>query len=155
MFTEKWLIVSEKPICFGARNSMYGTFQLPAEGFIAALKLVHAKGKVTCNKHTLGSYSKWGCSSVKGKDPLNVIVTTQTNRIVFPQERFINDGNSMWYEMPGYDSNSAEVIFQDKIRPLYVTSGQKLRLWYGEDLTGKDEGGNSGKSCAHIFAWYL
>jgi len=50
---------------------------------------------------------------------------------------------------------SPELVLSVFSSPLSVTSGQELRLWYGEDLGGSTEHDNGGTSCSDVFARFM
>ncbi|KAK3739026.1 hypothetical protein QZH41_010485 [Actinostola sp. cb2023] len=160
----KWFSLSTKAVCFGARDNQFGSFNVKDEGFLSAIKLVHVSGSVTCDKSTCAKTpaqfdSKWGCATSHpflGKTSLNTLVTTATNKIVFPKDlHFTHDHDNLWYSMEQFDSDSNILVFQRFHEPLYIASGQELRLWYGEDLRDVSEQDNSGLTCANVFGFYL
>ena len=147
------------PICFGAKDDKFGTFSVPSGGSLLAIKLVHLHGYVTCDKSKVHHWSYWGCnahSSVIGQ--VNVVITTSTNSVLLPPSQFM--GQSLpkqykWSKIPGYNSLSPELVLSVFSSPLTVTSGQVLRLWYGEDLVNFTERENDGTSCCDVFARFL
>ncbi|XP_031562383.1 uncharacterized protein LOC116298145 [Actinia tenebrosa] len=160
----QWFNLSTKPVCFGAKENQFGAFNIRAEGFLSAIKLVHVSGSVTCDKNScaknLNQYnSKWGCAPnhpFVGKTPLNTVITTSNNKIVFPKDHhFTHEHTSLWYDMEQFDSNSNFLVFQRFHDPLYVAAGQELRLWFGEDLKDVSEDDNGGQTCARVFGLYL
>ena len=139
----RWFSLSSKPVCFGATGNSFGRFIVKAEGFVAAIKLVHYNGSVTCDKNTIAKKpaefnSKWGCAPSHpflGETSINTLVTTSSNKIVFPKDHhFTHEHSNLWYHMEQFDSMSDVLVFQRFDDPLYVAPGQELRLWYGEDL---------------------
>ena len=44
-----WRKFSSAPVCFGAKDSQFGQFQVEVGGSIRAVKLVHLSGQVTCH----------------------------------------------------------------------------------------------------------
>jgi hypothetical protein len=144
-------------VCFGARGNQYGVFNIRAEGFVAAIKLVHVSGSVTCEKRSAKFNSNWGCATTHpyvGKFSLNTVVTTSNNKILFPRERQFTNAN-LWYSMEQFDSNSHLLVLKRFDDPLYVAAGQELRLWFGEDLKDVFENSNGGQTCAHVYGYYL
>ena len=63
-------------------------------------------------------------------------------------------GEAENYIIPGYDSNSSEIVFDGFSNPLYLSLGQELRLWFTEDFYNRGEHNNAGKSCADVYAKY-
>jgi len=63
-------------------------------------------------------------------------------------------GSGKWSELPGYNSFSPEIILP-RFSPYSVSSGQELRLWYGEDLENFTESDNGGWVCSDVYALYV
>ncbi|XP_015760557.1 PREDICTED: uncharacterized protein LOC107339760 [Acropora digitifera] len=142
-----WRRLNSKPVCFGARDNQFGTFSVEVGGPIDAVKLVHLHGQVSCTRSKNGRWSIWGC----GDRNLMVLLTNSTNAILIPK---VGEGYHK-YTIEGYNSTSPEIIWKNFTNPISVTSGQELRLWFGEDLLDTSEGDNKGKSCTDVFALYL
>jgi hypothetical protein len=108
-------------------------------------------GYVSCSSSGRNSY--WGCDS---RPILAVTITDTRNRVLYPSPHLIKRAAGKgWYEMPGYDGVSPELIFRDFCEPQYFKKGRKLRIWYGEDLHGHTEHDNHGKSCMHVYFYLL
>ena len=144
-------------MCFGARSDQFGKFSVPFGGRLLAIKLVHLHGYVTCDKRKVYHWSYWGCGAhgSVGAGFVDVVITTATNGILLPPRQFIVHNSGKWSKIPGYDSLSPELLLSVFSSPLTVTSGQVLRLWYGEDLGGITEHGNDGTSCCDVFARFM
>ena len=140
-----WRRLNSAPVCFGAKNYTFGRFKVEFSGSINAVKLVHLNGKVSCRN----SWAKWSCQP--GKDKLRVFITDASNTIILPNYRTIDN----WYKIPGYNSSSSEIIITDIPNPLYLSSGQDLRLWFGNDLFDHNEDNNNGTVCTNVFVRYL
>ena len=88
----RWRKVNSSPVCFGARNHQFGRFSMPSSGRLAAIKLVHLYGYVSCSKHgDANHWSYWGCgySFSLTRDKVNVVVTTSSNHIILPPNQFL------------------------------------------------------------------
>jgi len=143
-------------VCFGAKGDQFGKFSVPSSGRLLAIKLVHVYGYVRCTTGNVQYWSYWGCGTVHKSvgDQVNVVITSSTNSILLPPNQFFPTsfaGSLKWSRIPGYNSLSPELVLSAFSSPLTVTSGQVLRLWYGEDLVNKD-GDNGGTSCCEVFA---
>ena len=138
-----WRRLNSAPVCFGAKNNTFGRFEVEFSGSINAVKLVHLNGKVSCG----GAWAKWGC--FPGKDRLRAFITDASNNIILPR------AEDTWYKIPGYNSSSSEIIITDFPNPLYLSSGQDLRLWFGRDLFDQLEDNNNGAVCTNVFVRYL
>jgi hypothetical protein len=137
--------------CIGAKGNSYKELVYKGPNvFVGAAKLVHTSGYVSCRSSSRNSY--WGCDSSKD---LAITITDTSNRVLYPSPHLIKRGGAGWYEMPGYDGVSPELIFRDFCEPQYFKKGRKLRVWYGEDLHGHTEHDNHGKSCMHVYFYLL
>ena len=108
-----------------------------------AVQLVHVNGSVS---YRSGDFSNWGC---RVDNIIHTILTTSSNVILLPESHL------RFYTIPGYTSNSKEIVFTGLTNPLLLSSGQELRLWYGEDFENRRESGNAGMSCADVYAKYI
>jgi len=152
---DSWVKVNSRPVCFGARDNTFGSFNVPYGGKIAAVKLVYLSGYVTCAKSVLSHWSFWGCGDiVAGAKRIDVIITTSSNTIIMPVSPFLTDPAGKWYELPGYNSFSPEII-PPRFSPYSVSSGQELRVWYSEDLADSSESDNGGLVCCDVYGLYI
>ena len=149
-----WQKVNVDPVCFGAKDNSFGTFEIPKPGDIYRLKLVHRSGYVNCDfRGALNT--KWGCGAKKLSKNLNVHISYENNTRIFPA----NVSGSLvlkklfYYKLPGFNENSTEIVFDSTPTPLSVVAGQKFRIWYGEDLKGDGEDNNMGRSCTDVYAF--
>ena len=142
-------------MCFGAKGDQFEKFSVPSGGSLLAIKLVHVHGYVTCDKNKVYHWSYWGCGAHSGlSDHVDVVITTSTNSVLLPPSEFILSGTK-WSKIPGYNSLSPELVLSMFSSPLTVTSGQVLRVWYGEDLVNSSESDNGGTSCCDVFARFM
>ena len=152
---DSWLKVNSRPVCFGARDNQFGSFSVPYGGKIAGIKLVRLSGYVTCSTSNIAYWSFWGCANhpTVGKHVAPVI-TKSNNQVILPLSQFFTYGAGKWSQIPGYNSLSPEIVLSF-FAPYSVSSGQQLRLWYGEDLVAYTEGDNGGKVCCDVYALYV
>ena len=131
-------------MCFGAKDGQFDRFVVEVGGAVKSVKLVHVSGSVSCKN---GDSSNWGCLLL---DSLSTALTTSNNVILLPESQ------EQWYKLPGYTPTSKEIVFTDLKNPLILSSGQELRIWYGEDLfnRGQNEYDNSGTTCADVYVKY-
>ena len=156
-FSDAWIKLNTLPVCFGAKDNKFGKFSVPSGGSLLAIKLVHVHGYVTRAKNQVYHLSYWGCGAHSSlSDQVDVVITTSTNSVLLPPSQFM--GQSLpkqykWSKIPGYNSLSPELVLSVFSSPLTltVTSGQVLRLWYGEDLVNSSESDNGGTSCCDVF----
>lgn len=142
------------PLCFGARDDQFGKFFSTYSGKLASVKLVHLYGYVTCNKRIPQYRSYWGCGQYSPN--INTVITDSNNNVLFPSSEFIVDKSSMWSSIPDYDSLSPELVLPALSNPPFVTRGQELRVWYGEDFNKNAKvDDNEGKSCCDIYARFM
>lgn len=85
-----WEKAKGSPVCFGTRNTQFGTFHIPLHGKVAAVKLVHLYGYVSCHKHNPDNWSFWGCGHGV-KDLVNVAITKSDNHMILPPNQFIGN----------------------------------------------------------------
>ena len=146
-------------MCFGAKGNQYGSFKTPFHGKLAAIKLVHLYGYVSCIFHTKASWTYWGCNIPecypKWTDRIGVAITNSTNDLLLPTSHFLITGETMWYRIPGYHSLSPELVLSFFSNPHSMSSGEELRLWYGEDLLDYTEHDNDGKACCDVYALFV
>ena len=139
-------------MCFGAKDNSFGTFEIRQSGDIYNLKLVHQSGAVSCNNE-IKSATKWGCGASHLDNQLNVHITNGSNVRILPTSSVKCDDH-LFYKLPGFHQNSAEIVFDFFPVPLSVTIGQRFRVWYGEDLKKNEEGDNYGKSFIDVYGFY-
>ena len=140
--------MNKSPICFGARNNQFGSFNVPCNGTLASVKLVHVDGYVKCNQGD-GKRSFWGCI----KDPtneVNVEIKNDADTAILPSSDFlVMSGGKESLHIPGYNSLSTELVLSASVsNPPKVTKGQRLRLSLREDSLSSHEG----KSCCDVYA---
>ena len=143
-----WQKMNTDPVCFGARGDTFGSFEVKIGGSVNSVKLVHVSGEVGCG--ILGGGSKFGCR--KSSPELYTFITTANNEILLPE---IDELLSAKYTLQGYHPDSTEIVFKNISAPLRLSSGQQLRIWYGEDLRDKTEIDNWGSSCVDMYAKYI
>ncbi|KAJ7363696.1 hypothetical protein OS493_009859 [Desmophyllum pertusum] len=135
----RWHRLNVTRSCFGAKDDKPAIFTIPTEGFVAAFKVVHIRGQVTCDTdschrtHGHASFhSKWGCSTSHpyvGTTPLGTFITTPTKRVLFPREKFIRDKSmSTWYALPGFEPDSPFLVFHDFSNPEFFRHGQQVQF---------------------------
>jgi len=157
IFSDHWVKVNHHPVCFGARDNRYGSFNVPYGGKIAAVKLIHLSGYVMCQTGFISYWSFWGCGNNPAvKNHVSLAITTSSNVLLMPPNPFFTyaGGAGKWSELPGYNSLSPEIILP-RFSSYSVSSGQELRLWYGEDLVGHTESDNGGWVCCNVYTLYV
>ena len=146
-------------MCFGARHNVFGRFHLPSSGKLAAIKLVHLYGYVSCFATRPEYWSYWGCAhNPLTKNQINVVITNAHNHIILPPNQLIVTGwlaAGKWYHDVGYSSVSPELVLSVFSDPCPVSSGQEFRVWYGEDLVNFHDQDNGGKVCSDVYALYV
>lgn len=147
---DRWQKANTSPVCFGAKHSQFGTFSAPSRGLLAAVKLVHLYGYVTCDTRSNRYWSFWGCGERSNQRPyVGVVITTSRNHILLPPSRF-NRRVGKWSKIPGYNSFSSEIVLKSS-RPHSIYKGKGFRVWFGEDLVNYTEGDNAGKVCFDVY----
>ena len=140
--------MSKSPICFGARNNQFGSFNVPCNGTLASVKLVHVDGYVKCNQGDR-KRSFWGFI----QDPtneVNVEIKNDADTAILPSSDFlVMSGEKESLQIPGYNSLSTELVLSASVsNPPKVTKGQWLRLSLREDSLSSHEE----KSCCDVYA---
>ena len=153
-----WQKANTAPVCFGTRDTQPGSFYLPSGGGLAAIKLVHLYGYVSCDVRHPQHWSFWGCGQHSSlKQEVDVVITTSDDKqIILPPAEFMKykHQGGKWARVPGYDSFSKEIVLTPFAKPYPVLAGQQLRLWYGEDLDDYTESDNGGKVCCDVYAQF-
>ena len=154
--SDRWRRLNSEPVCFGARGNQFGRFYIPpGGGNIGAIKLVYLYGYVSCDTRYSTHWSYCGCAYHGGvKQRISIAITTSANHILLPASQLIPDA-SLWSTIPGYDSQSPELVLTFFNHPRQMTSGQELRLWYGEDLASSTEGDNGGRVCCDVYGLFI
>ena len=89
------------------------------------------------------------------KDYVGVVITTLANIVIMQERPFLtNNPPGEFSNLPRIRSFSREIILP-RFSPYTVSSGQELRLWYGEDLVAFSENDNRGRVCCDVFALYV
>ena len=144
-------------MCFGAKGNQYGSFKTPFHGKLAAIKLVHLYGYVSCVSHIKSSWTYWGCNILecypRWRDRIGVAITNSTNDLLLPTSHFKVE--TSWYKIPGYHSLSPELVLSFFSNPHLMSSAEELHLWYGEDLLDYTESDNDGKACCDVYALFV
>ncbi|XP_067027852.1 uncharacterized protein [Acropora muricata] len=154
-----WQLISRERVCFHANGRRPGTFeyrdnQAPTGRLLTALKLVYRSGNVTCDNN-VAYRSRWGCYNHPRyvKHPLNVIITDKYDNIIYPDKKYIKNGG-LWYFLPFVDAlYSDELVFTSFTNPFYLSKGDTLKIWYGEDLRNWKAADNGGRVCVEAFAY--
>ena len=147
-----WQKMNTAPVCFGAKDNQFGKFEVEIGGSVDSVKLVHVSGEVSCAEPILMfglPSSKFGCQ--KSSPELYTFITNANNDTLLPESREFQSK----YTLQGYHSDSTEIVFTIISTPLRLSSGQQLRIWYGEDLMDDTEHDNSGSTCVDVYAKYI
>ena len=156
-YSDPWVKANTlNPVCFGARDNKYGSFRVPKTGKIAAVKLIHLSGYVSCSGQ-INEWSFWGCGYHRSlTDHVSVVITTSSNTLLMPPNQFFTlpGDTGKWARLPGQNSFSPEIILP-RFSPYSTSHGQELRLWYGEDLVAHTESDNGGWVCCDVYVLYV
>ena len=156
LISENWKKINTDPVCFGAKNDLYGTFNITESGIIYTFKLVHLSGSVSCNQRDPSSY--WGCDNPNfEEEKLLTIITFQNKSALWLADYKKTQNNNCRYysyKIEGVGVNETELSFNNLPSPISVSVGQEFQLWYGADLKNCYEYDNSGRTCADVYALY-
>ena len=143
-----------------------GTIEFQTTGTVTKLVLEHQSGFVGCKNDGVTGF--WG--GCAGQSPLNVWITEDKDfsgkstpsglaaDIIFPRPNVLATAtNRGFYEMGTSSDTDTEIEFlvdedEDYIN---ISAGNKYRIWYGEDLFNRKQGGNQGTHCVKVFASYF
>ena len=155
-FSENWQKINTDPVCFGAKDDSYGTFNIKHNGVVFTFKLVHLSGTVLCNPWFPPSY--WGCDNTDfGEERLLTVITFQNrSALLLADYKKTQDRSCTYYsyKIEGVGVNEPELRFNHLPSPISVSAGQEFQLWYGADLNDCHEGDNRGQTCADVYALY-
>ena len=158
--SDHWVKLHTYPVCFGARGEQYGTFYAPSGGGkLAAIKLVHLYGYVSCGASSSSSWSYWGCNVPVVRYAVGVVITTSRNSVILPPSKFLKSDSGLrhrkWSNIPGYTGMSPSLVLSFDSHPYRLYSRQALRLWYGEDLQDSTENNNGGRVCCYVYGRFV
>ena len=111
---DPWVKLNHHPVCFGARDNQYGSFNVPYGGKIAAVKLIHLSGYVMYQTGFISYRSFWGCGNNPAvRNHVSLAIRTSSNALLMPSSPFFTyaDGAGRWSELPGYNSFSPAAFF--------------------------------------------
>ncbi|XP_065669271.1 uncharacterized protein LOC100210439 [Hydra vulgaris] len=144
----QWEPISNK-VCFHAKGDLPGIIYMHKTGFIVAIKLVYRSGAMKCVATDTGS--NWGCDD---NTKINVVVADSKKEILFPSKQQVTFAAGNWYTLPGTMSVDEELVLNDFCSPAYVSNGDHLFIWWGEDHNNYSEGDNSGHVCVKVYALF-
>ena len=145
--------------CFEAMGDKPGSFQV-FPGTIDEIKITRINGSVSCNRFRPNSYSFWGCGPLI-PGVLNVAISDDKRNRIFPEDPSVLDF-FQFYRLRDptdptgqtfYDENSPMLLFQFETG-FVVGESATYNIWYGEDLTGRAEINNDGRTCVEIEVFY-
>ena len=102
-FIDRWVKLNYQPVCFGAKDNQFGRFNARYGGNMAAVKLVHLYGYVSCDTRQTSYWSYWGCGNnpyAGIKDLVDVTITTAADQIILPPSQFTTSFLK-WSKIPG------------------------------------------------------
>ena len=132
--SDPWIKIDESPILFSPiDNQLSSCFIVPSNGTLAAVKLVHAYGYVTCNDNNLTYW--WDCGG--NKKDVTVVIKKETDGSSHTKTFSTEEGEHS-LRIPGYSPLSSELVLSYLSDPPKVIEGQKLCLSYlGDTKAGK------------------
>ncbi|XP_078374812.1 uncharacterized protein LOC144658279 [Oculina patagonica] len=154
---DNWKQINDAPVCFGARDDTYGTFNIKESGLVCTFKLVHRSGSLSCHPDYPSSY--WGCDNPSLEDKrLDTVITYPNKTALLLADYKKNlagcDNQYYLYKIAGIGVNAPELVFDKLPTLLSVSVDQEFQIWYGQDLTDCSEDNNGGQTCADVYAWY-
>ena len=143
-----WTKVGEG--CVGSKNDSYKDFTYTGPSkTVTKVELSHKRGAIKC---VSGPGSNWGCLP---SDPrICMVIHFFNNHQIVPKcSMFDNYG---FYLLSGYDSMSdyIKLYSPQDFESFTIHDGDKIRVWYGEDLLRPDcEHDNSGETCFELYLY--
>ena len=160
---DNWQKINADPVCFGSRNDTYGAFYITKTGHVNTMKLVHKNGSIHCNPNIGDSY--WGCASSHYSKKLMTMITNARKEVLLPPTEDLeglryNGATAScqkphFYGIGGIGIKSPQLVFRNLSNPLFLSRGQELQIWYGQDLVKCWEEHNTGTTCVDVYAWYI
>ena len=134
MISENWKKINIEPVCFGAKDDSYGTFNITDSGVIYTFNLVHLSGSVSCNPEYPSSY--WGCDNPDFEEQkLLTIITFQNKSALWLADYQKTQNNNCTYysyKIEGVGVNETELWFNDLPSPISVSVGQESNFGMGK-----------------------
>ena len=159
LFADVWQKINNDPVCFGARDDRYGSFNVTKTGVVKSVKLVHRSGSIKCHPKYPSTF--WSCGNINyyPNNTFMTIITNAKGEALLPSVENIKahgcDDKEHFYVLDGVNQGSPELILGNLSRPLSLLKDQQLQIWYGQDWVDCSENNNNGTSCVDIFAWYV
>ena len=160
---DNWQKINADPVCFGSRNDSYGAFYITKTGHVNTMKLVHKNGSIHCNPIDGDSY--WTCTHSDYSNKLMTMIANARKEVLLPPtedlEGFPNYGERAicqkphFYSLEGIGIKSPQLVFHNLSNPLFLSRGQELQVWYGQDLVNCWDAFNTGTTCVDVYAWYI
>lgn len=138
-------------VCYGAKDSSFGTFTLSRSGKLYQLTLEHQSGFVSCDASNPNANSNWGCGVGFESVKMGTVVTRSDNSLVYPF--FALDTNG-YYFLARTDTFSRTLTLYNFNGEVSVSTTEVFRIWHGEDLinNNNDEANNGGTHCVRVWA---
>ena len=137
------MLQAEK-VCYKANGKNYDVIRFKKEGLLKGIKLEHISGYLACHISNPHATSLWGCDTA-----VRTLITDANNRVVFPA----NIDNLLHPNVPVYDGKTSHIlVFTNFAYPSFLVKGQKLRIWYSEDLYDYTTHDNGGTHCVKVYA---
>ena len=160
---DNWQKINADPVCFGGRNDSYGAFYITKTGHVNTMKLVHKNGSIHCNPKHGDSY--WTCTSSGYSNKLMTMITNARKEVLLPPTEDL-EGHGYngapascqkphFYSLGGIGIKYPQLVFGNLSNPLFLSRGQELQIWYGQDLVNCWEEDNTGTTCVDVYAWYI
>ncbi len=124
----------------GAKGSTYGTVTVNIPTGLYKIKLVYSSGYLCCVADSANYRTNFGCKT-STREAIEISITTVNNAPLLP--------GANGYTHDGKNARSAFVKFNDAIN---LVKGQKLRIWYLEDLNNSYETDNNGNVFMYVLA---
>ena len=129
-----------KAVLVRPRSNGYAILNVNVPSGLYKIKLVHNFGITACQADFTNWLNNWGCITATS-NRIQMVLTYENNTILLP--------GAAGYSHDGRIARSSYVTFNDAVM---LVRGQKLRLWFEEDLTNINEIDNFGSISMYVLA---
>uniref|UniRef100_A0A7M5XMW0 Uncharacterized protein n=1 Tax=Clytia hemisphaerica TaxID=252671 RepID=A0A7M5XMW0_9CNID len=123
-----YIQLTDKPICYGARDKTPASFSLTLDGTLKAIKLRHISGSVHCSGKSINF---WGCSPTDASY-IMTIITNKLNKPIAPIG-LLSTNSYPSNLIPNYGGPIAsEIVIPMAGGQKKVLKDEQMEIWYIE-----------------------
>ena len=148
-----WYKINNSPVCFGAKNDTFGSFQ--STRAVTAYEIAIEKvsgGGVSCSGSQLSPFSCVNGGPANGL--MGVYLVDLQNNPIVPRSPTYPANTNGFYGVNGNNVQSqlVRLVAGNNRNGHHISLGQTLCVFYGEDLFNYAEFDNSGQTCVDVYA---